>query len=133
MNIPPIRAQMRPITELQKRKIKMMVDELIVNRGILALGDRWAEVDGTPLNQLGNMAFRYYKMILLGESPLDIDARAPEFARQKPERPGNRTMKSCIGCGRELPATDIQNRMPACEACRAKIRVDYELLRELFL
>jgi hypothetical protein len=133
MNIPSIWTQMPPITELQKRKIKLMVDELIVNRGILALRDRWTEVDGLNMNKLGNMAFRYYKMILLGESPLDIDIKSPNLIEQHASESAFHASKACIGCGEMLLSVDIRNRMPACQACREKIRVDYELLRELFL
>jgi len=119
------------ITELQKRKIKIMVDELIVNRGILAIGDRRAEIDGLDLNQLGNLAFKYYKMILFGESPLDIDAGSASIRKQHaPTKPASH---ACIGCGGPLPPADIEIRMPACQACRDKIRIDYDLLRELFL
>jgi len=121
------------ITYHQKRKIKEMVDDIIVNHGILKIVDYQSQVDGMNVEQLGKIAFRYYKMIVSGESPLDIgETTIPDTSYSLNEK-CQAVQKNCIGCNQELDDDDIKSRMPVCKSCRKKIKVEYELLRDIFL
>ncbi len=122
-----------PITELQKRKIKLMVDELIVNRGVLKIADRHTEIDGINIEQLSSLAFKYYKMIFMGESPLDIDVGARSDRTSIDLPAASKELQCCIGCGRQLGDEDIRIGMPVCSECREKVKVDYHILRDLFI
>jgi hypothetical protein len=89
------------------------------------------ELDGMRIEEMYRLAFRYYKMIINGESPLDID----RFTISRKAKPGPDDvieLYRCIGCSNPLSEADISGRMPVCEACRKRIRVDFEILRELF-
>lgn len=119
------------ISQLQKLKIKEMVDEIIVNGGVLTIADRQAVVDGMDINELSRLAFKYYKMIYLGQDPLDVDI--PTTGRHKTVKrrwkpPADRC---CIGCEQPLLKDDIDKEMPVCRFCREKLKADYEMLREL--
>ncbi|MCD6162425.1 MAG: hypothetical protein J7K40_08445 [candidate division Zixibacteria bacterium] len=120
------------ITPLQKRKIKEMVDEIIVNRGILSIADRRMQIDGLNIEQLSSLAFKYYKMIVLGESPFDIDQRLISKASKSSKSQKPISLHKCIGCSSQLDDDDIKSRIPVCKTCRKIIRVDYEILKELF-
>lgn len=121
----------RSITESQKRRIKELVDELIINRGVLNTKSTNIGVDGLNTEQLTGLAFRYYKMIMKGESPLDIDLRV-----DKPQNDViisiSDNVKKCIGCNQPLSDNELREKMPVCEACRKKIKVDFDILREIF-
>lgn len=119
------------ITELQKRKIKEMVDEIIVGRGILAISDRRANVDGMDIDQLSRLAFKYYKMIYLGENPLDIDSTSIAHHDSRYKQTQGKKRRYCIGCDQPLINDDIKNGMPVCSFCRSKLKTDYEVLKEL--
>ncbi len=119
------------ITEHQKQIIKELVDEIIVNRGILKVRQHLNNVDGMKADELHRQAFRYYKMIMRGESPLDID-RHHEHKFPVKDSQTAILPNSCIGCNQSLSENDIKSNMPVCVACRAKVKVDYEILRELF-
>ena len=119
------------ITSLQKRRIKEMVDEIIVNRGILKISDRQTQVDGVDIEKLSSLAFKYYKMIILGESPLDIDKQTGAADKYQPDSRDQSNRRNCIGCSKLLEESDIKDRMPVCKSCREKIKVEYDVLREL--
>jgi hypothetical protein len=119
------------ITELQKRKIKEMVDEIIVSRGMLAIADRQTDVDGMNIDQLSRLAFKYYKMIYLGENPLDIDSAGSVKHDSKGHRSKSKKRRCCIGCDQPLSDDDIKRGMPVCSFCRTKLKADYEVLKEL--
>ena len=119
------------ITSLQKRKIKEMVDDIIVNRGILNTANIQMQIDGFNIEQLSAQAFKYYKMIVLGENPLDIDERQQAKTKQQYQSQTPISLHDCIGCSCLLEDDDIQNRIPVCKSCRKKIKIDYEVLREL--
>ncbi|MCP4581751.1 MAG: hypothetical protein GY839_09035 [candidate division Zixibacteria bacterium] len=118
------------ITDLQKRKIKEMVDELIVNHGILKFDRETISLEGMEFGELTNRAFKYYRMIMKGESPLDIDISPGRKARNVDSAPKSRA-DHCIGCNQRLTRQDINLKMPVCTECRQKIKVDYDILREL--
>jgi hypothetical protein len=119
------------ITNLQKRKIKEMIDELIISRGILKIDNKQINIDGINIEKLANEAFRYYRMVVKGESPLDIDLHAGRYAKQ-PDSLSSRSIANCIGCNQPLADDDISRHMPVCRDCRAKVRADYGFLQELF-
>ena len=119
------------ITELQKRKIKEMVDEIIVSRGILAISDRQANVDGMDVDQLSRLAFKFYKMIYLGENPLDIDSTGNAHHNNRYKQTEGKRRRFCIGCGEPLIDDDIKNGMLVCRFCRSKLKTDYEVLKEM--
>ena len=121
------------ITPHQKRKLKEMVDEIIVSHGILKINDRQAQVDGMNVEQLSKMAFRYYKMIFSGESPLDVGETAKPDTSYNPAARQQANQQNCIGCNRELDDEDIEKRMPVCKSCRQRIKVEYEILKDIFL
>ena len=107
-----------------------MVDEIIVNRGILKTSREPQIIDGVNIDDLSRLAFRYYKMIIKGESPLDIDGQIV-----RPANSANRINNGspvCLSCGSMLEQDDIDNNMPVCPNCLKKIRIDYNVLRELF-
>ena len=119
------------ISTPQKQRIKEMVDELIVNHGILKThGDRGG-IDGLNVDQLIKMAFKYYRMIISGESPLDIDMASPHRDRRVGAERGD-PVEYCIGCNRKLSDNDISEKMPVCGSCRQKVKTDYCILSELF-
>lgn len=120
------------ITELQKRKIKEMVDEIIVSRGMLAISDRQTDVDGMDIDQLSCLAFKYYKMIYLGENPLDIDSAGSACHDNNGQQTKEKKRRFCIGCDQPLGDDDIKKGMPVCSFCRAKLKTDYEVLKEMF-
>jgi len=109
----------KPITNLQKSKIKEMIDELIISRGILKIDNRQIDIDGIDIERLSDLAFKYYRMIIKGESPLD-------------KSPVDRSVSNCIGCNLPLSDDDIAQHMPVCRDCREKVRADYSFLQELF-
>ncbi|GEM_PF-2437866 len=121
------------ITPHQKRKMKEMVDEIIVNHGILKISDRQARVDGMNIEQLSKIAFRYYKMIFSGESPLDIGEITKPDTSYNSAAKQQANQQNCIGCNRELDDEDIKKRMPVCESCRQRIKIEYEILKDIFL
>ena len=55
------------ITELQKRRIKQLVDELVVGKGRLEVRNPNAMFDGVKEGELVRLAFKYYRMIYSGE------------------------------------------------------------------
>ena len=119
------------ISNPQKRKIKEMIDELIISRGILKIDNKQIDIDGLNIERLGDLAFKYYRMIIKGESPLDIDLLA-DWQNKQPESPVDRSASNCIGCNLPLSDDDITQRMPVCRECRVKVRADYSFLQELF-
>jgi len=121
----------KPITNLQKSKIKEMIDELIISRGILKIDNRQIDIDGIDIERLSDLAFKYYRMIIKGESPLDIDLQA-DWHNKQPESPVDRSVSNCIGCNLPLSDDDIAQHMPVCRDCREKVRADYSFLQELF-
>jgi hypothetical protein len=121
----------REFSDLQKYKIKEMVDEIIVNRGILKSGRKYGSVDDQEFEELSRLAFRYYKMIMKGESPLDIDGRFTP--QQKPsESRESSAVKCCIGCNSPLSSDSIRRKMPVCDDCLKKVKTDYEILKDIF-
>ena len=119
------------VTPAQKRKIKELVDEIVVNRGVLMIDNQQIQIDGMSMDQLGKLAFKYYKMIFSGKSPLDIDAH--NEIQNLNQTVQSQNLKNCIGCNQTLENNDIEMRMPVCKGCRDKIRVDYDVLRDIFL
>jgi hypothetical protein len=114
------------VSDSQKKIIRELVDQLIVNRGILPAQEIAYGIDHSQLLELSRLAFRYYKMIYTGASPLDIDLNAnkgrglaeitqPEF-------------RACLGCGEGL---DDDNSMPVCQNCRNQLKADYDVLKSL--
>ena len=108
-----------------------MVDELIVNRGILKILNRTAKIDNLSIEQLSKIAFRYYRMITLGQNPLDIDERSPLLKKHEGTARLADFPHNCIGCGGRLSAEDISSNIPVCSTCRKKVRADYEMLQDL--
>ncbi len=108
-----------------------MVDEIIVNRGILKVPRQYSDTDGLKTDDLYRQAFRYYRMIMKGESPLDIDQSNPRI-NINPRSHDNILPNLCIGCNEPLTEADIELKMPVCATCRTKVKVDYEILRDLF-
>ena len=119
------------ISNLQKRKIKEMIDELIVSHGILRIDNKQIDIDGMNVEKLAELAFKYYRMIIKGESPLDIDLQADGHDKQ-PDSRVDRSISNCIGCNQPLSDDDINQHMPVCRKCREKVRADYSFLQELF-
>ncbi|OQX91154.1 MAG: hypothetical protein B6D58_08800 [candidate division Zixibacteria bacterium 4484_95] len=119
------------ITELQKRKIKEMVDEIIVGRGMLAIADRQTDVDGMNIDQLSRLAFKYYKMIYLGKNPLDIDVSGNRIHYTRNHHSERKKGRFCIGCDQLLTNDDIKKGMPVCSLCRTKLKADYEMLKKI--
>jgi len=119
------------ISNPQKRKIKEMIDELIVSRGILKIDNKQFDIDGMNIEKLADLAFKYYRMIIKGESPLDIDLQSDWYDKQ-PESHVDPSVSNCIGCNQPLSDDDISLHMPVCSACREKVRADYGFLQELF-
>jgi hypothetical protein len=117
------------ISNLQKHKIKQLVDELIINRGIIAINRGMPE--SPDQDELLKMAFRYYKMIMTGKSPLDIDEPLTGGAPDRRESAYS-PAKQCIGCNQPLSQDSIARRMPVCDDCLLKVKTDYEILKELF-
>ncbi|NLI15041.1 MAG: hypothetical protein GX409_02015 [candidate division Zixibacteria bacterium] len=110
----------------QKRIIRELVDQLIVNHGILpAQGTIIDGIDLPRYRELSRFAFRYYKMIYTGASPLDIDLNAPKEIMEAQISSASNT---CIGCGRPL-ADD--NSMPVCPDCLNQLKTDYDILKSL--
>jgi hypothetical protein len=120
-----------PIPNLQKYKIKQLVDELIVNRGILAVNRETQSQDGQGQDELYKLAFRYYKMIMTGKSPLDIDGSFGDI-NQHQETSSGAHVNRCIGCNQPLSQDSINRRMPVCDDCLKKVKIDYEILKDLF-
>jgi hypothetical protein len=118
-------------TNLQKRKIKEMIDELVVSRGILKIDNKQIDYDGMNVERLADLAFKYYRMIIKGESPLDIDLHV-DWPDKQPDLDVDRSVSNCIGCNLPLSDDDIAQRMPVCRDCRVKVRADYSFLQELF-
>ncbi|HID96229.1 MAG TPA: hypothetical protein EYP53_09285 [Candidatus Latescibacteria bacterium] len=56
------------MTDLQKRRIKELVDEMIVNQGCVTTKNPDDNVDGIREDTLVKIAFRYYKMVYSGEN-----------------------------------------------------------------
>ena len=119
------------ITNHQKRKIKELVDEIIVNRGILTVSRRNYNIDGMDSDDLYRLAFRYYGMIMKGESPLDIDSSNQQMTSDTSTEV-NSPPDNCIGCNKPLSEEEVILKIPVCKSCRSKVKVDYEVLRELF-
>ena len=122
---------MNSITNSQKLKIKELVDELIINRGVLNTQNFHSSIDGMNAQQLARLAFRYYRMIIKGESPLDVDLRFDEMRGNELSVDENGSAK-CIGCNQPLNDKELAEKMPVCESCRKKIKVDFEILRNIF-
>jgi len=118
-------------TNLQKRRIKEMIDELIISRGVLKIDNKQTAIDGINVEKLANQAFRYYRMIIRGESPLDIDLQANRYNNRFDSRL-EQSISNCIGCNQPLSDDDIGQHMPVCRDCRTKVRADYGFLQELF-
>jgi hypothetical protein len=117
------------ISNLQKHRIKQLVDELIINRGVLTVNREIS--DSSDQDEILKLAFRYYKMIMTGKSPLDIDEPMPDSAGSQ-SGSSEASQKLCIGCNQPLSENTIARRMPVCDDCLKKIKTDYEILRELF-
>lgn len=122
---------MIPISDSQKLKIKELVDELIINRGMLNTQNLHSTIDGMDAQQLARLAFRYYRMIIKGESPLDIDLRFEDMRENSLASDDSGTTK-CIGCNQPLNEKELTEKMPVCEICRKKIKVDFDILRNIF-
>jgi hypothetical protein len=116
------------LTDRQKAIIRELVDQLIVNHGILVQSSRNREIDDSEYSQLTLMAFKYYRMIYNSEDPLDIDLKDSSRGVTLPLTKTSDT-KSCIGCGQDL--SDADGHMPVCQACRAHLKADYDVLKSL--
>ena len=68
---------MTRLTELQKRRVKELVDEMTVGRGIIELSRPDHLVDGVSEEELSKVAFRYYRMLYSGERVI-----VPEGSRE---------------------------------------------------
>jgi hypothetical protein len=117
------------ISNPQKRKIKELVDQIIVNRGVLPNCKNVLDIDGMNGEQLCQFAFKFYKMIYLGESPLDIDLKIglENISDLAPSARINTA--NCIGC--DKPLTEEDGQMPVCRSCRSTIKADYDMLKTL--
>ena len=116
------------LTDYQKKKIKELVDQIIVNHGILPPIDGEISVDGLNGLQLSRLAFRYYKMIYTNQSPLDINPKMPNLETGK--TPADlRAGRYCLGCDALL--TDSDDQMPVCRKCRHQLKADYEMLKTI--
>jgi hypothetical protein len=115
------------VSESQKKIIRELVDQLIVNKGILPAQDIAFGIDYSQYAELSRLAFRYYKMIYSSTNPLDIDLN--ETNRGIPGQPTMpATARTCLGCGQPLP-NDVP--MPVCQPCRNQLKADYEVLKSL--
>ncbi|MBI4530575.1 MAG: hypothetical protein HY709_03545, partial [Candidatus Latescibacteria bacterium] len=65
------------LTELQKRRVKELVDEMTVGRGMIELLHPDHLVDGISNEDLSKIAFRYYRMLYSGERVI-----VPEGSRE---------------------------------------------------
>ncbi len=114
------------VSDNQKKIIRELVDQIIVNRGILPAQGIANGIDHSQFLELSRLAFRYYKMIYTGASPLDIDLNANK-GRDLTQSLQSDT-KACLGCGE--PLTN-DNAMPVCRNCRNQLKADYDVLKNL--
>ena len=121
---------MLSVTNTQKLKIKEMVNELIVNHGMLNKQGPYHSVDGMNIQELTRLAFKYYRMIIKGESPLDVDLQ-PEQSEGSEHSISAKDILNCIGCNQPLTERELSEKMPVCEICRKKVKVDFDILREI--
>lgn len=114
------------VSDNQKKIIRELVDQLIVNRGILPAQETAAGIDGAQFLELSRLAFRYYKMIYTGASPLDIDLNATKGRGIAQVSVADSI--TCLGCGE--PFSDDES-MPVCRNCRNQLKADYDVLKSL--
>lgn len=114
------------VSDTQKRIIRELVDQLIVNKGILTAPDLSVGIDYHQYIELTRLAFKYYKMIYTSSNPLDIDLK--ETGRGISSQSTPTDDRNCLGCGE--PLTDDVS-MPVCQTCRNQLKADYEALRSL--
>lgn len=114
------------VSDSQKKIIRELVDQLIVNRGILPAQEIADGIDHSQLLELSRLAFRYYKMIYAGASPFDIDLNAAK--REGLAQVNKANTKTCLGCGEPLA---LDSSMPVCQNCRNQLKADYDILKSL--
>ena len=146
------------MTELQKRVLKGIIDELVVNKGTIKVKDPNRLVDGMRMEALVRLACKYYRMIYSGEDIpypegtwewyrcANCEEKCAEFSRicsQEPHggkvpehcpRGGDYSPEfSCANCGRKFRETRRVEGfyIPFCPRCRSLIGEDVEILSEL--
>jgi len=115
------------ISNNQKKLIRELVDQLIVNKGILPAPGLATDIDYQQYTELSRLAFKYYKMIYTSSNPLDIDLNETKRGIAVQTDSATNT-KTCLGCGSPLPE-DLS--MPVCQNCRNQLKADYDVLKSL--
>ena len=114
------------VSDSQKKIIRELVDQLIVNRGILPAMETANGINHSQFLELSRLAFKYYKMIYTGASPLDIDLNS--IKGRGLAQVSEADTKCCLGCGEPLTNDDS---MPVCRNCRNQLKADYDVLKSL--
>lgn len=114
------------VSDSQIKIIRELVDQLIINRGILPAQEIANGIDHSQFLELSRLAFRYYKMIYTGASPLDIDLNANK--ERGLTQISRSDIRACLGCGEPLADNDS---MPVCQNCRKQLKADYDVLKSL--
>lgn len=122
---------MSRLSDAELGLIKDMIDELVVNRGLLDLRTLRVSAHNLDFQRLARIACRYYRVTIEGQMTLDfLDA----------EKLGNQPAENRRGYGPACSAcrgkTDItitreSSYVPLCAQCHQKLDPDLEVLSSL--
>jgi hypothetical protein len=113
--------------------IKGMIDELVVNGGILDLNKLKISSDNIDVNRLTNIACQYYRMIREGR--LSFDYSDIEKYLHLINQSGTESLAGfrCFSCGaaESVTATQESSFIPLCQSCHSKLDADISVISTL--
>lgn len=152
---------MTRLTELQKRRVKELVDEIAVGKGMIDMSRSDHVVDGMTDQALTKIAFRYYRMLYSGEKVMVPEGsrewyrctycpdKCEEYLRLNPDNPasgyslpehcpkGDDYMPAleCMNCGSTFqfdgPQSWPEPFLPMCGKCMDEVGDDVEMMIRL--
>ena len=124
---------MKGLSQAELVLVKGMIDELVVNGGILDLNKLKISSDNINVNKLANIACQYYRMIregCLSFDYSDIEKYLHLINRSGTEPPAGFRCLSC-GVGKKVTATQESSFIPLCQSCHSKLDADISMISTL--
>jgi hypothetical protein len=113
--------------------VRGMVDELIVNRGILDLKNLKISEVHLDIRNLAKLAFQYYRMMLEGNLAFDFSDFEGNLSLSAKGFSDTCNQPRCLACGshEDITMTPESTFIPLCRTCHQKLDSDIKTMSSI--
>lgn len=124
---------MNHLSKTELAIIAGMVDELVVNGGILDLKKLRISAENTNLHELSRIACQYYAMMREGTLAFDFSDIEKYLHLLSPSADSSPKGICCLACGADdsISITPESSFIPLCRSCHGKLDQDIAIMSSL--